>query len=206
MFSQRSGERPSHPLLAAVLDVAMGSLDEVRARVVPLARGRVLEIGAGTGLNLPHYRDVDVLAAIEPDPFMMRRARQRAKEMGAPVLLVEATGERLPYADATFDDVVLTFTLCMVQEPTRTLLEVKRVLKSGGRLLWAEHVRARGTGAQRLQDALTPAWRRCSGNCHLNRDAHRAIEEAGFVVDSEDTAGRQSWTLTPIVHGIAHKP
>lgn len=118
MSSERTERRPQHPLLAVILDVAMRPLDKVRGRVVPGARGRVLEIGVGTGLNLPHYGDVEAVIAIEPDPFMMRRAAARARASSARVMLVEASAEALPYDDETFDDVVLTFTLCTVPSPS----------------------------------------------------------------------------------------
>ncbi|MFT4627315.1 MAG: SAM-dependent methyltransferase [Myxococcota bacterium] len=192
-----------HPFLAAILDTSMAGLAPIRARIVPRAAGTVLEIGAGTGLNLPHYgAGVACLHAVEPDPHMRRRLRARASEASFPVHIHDAGAEAMPFDDASFDDVVCTFTLCTVTDPHAVLAEVHRVLRPGGRLLFAEHVTADGGVALRVQHAVDPLWTRLAGGCHLTRAAAVLIGEAGFSLDPTERHG--GWTgLVPVIWGTA---
>ena len=192
-----------HPVVAAVLDVAMWSLRDARRRLVAEARGAVLEVGAGTGANLPFYAQASSVVAIEPDRHMLRRARKKAARAPVPVELVRASGEDLPFADASFDTVVATWVLCTTPHPERAAREMRRVLRPGGTLLFAEHVRAAGARAANLQHALNPAWARIAGGCHLDRDGLGIIEAAGFRDLDVEPLGRQSWTLLPMIAGRA---
>jgi ubiquinone/menaquinone biosynthesis C-methylase UbiE len=146
------------------------------------ARGRTLEIGVGTGLNLPHYRAAEAVTAIDPDGASLERARNRRNGRGEIVTLSQARAEDLPFADESFDAVVGTLTFCSIGDPERALREVRRVLKPGGAFRLVEHVRVQNRWLARLQDALTPAWKSIAGNCHLNRDTPRLIERTGFRV------------------------
>ena len=125
------------------------------------ARGRVLEIGAGTGLNLPHYPEGVDLVLTEPDPSMLRRLRRRSSVVAAPA-------EALPFADASFDVVVSTMVLCTVADPAAAVREMRRVLRPGGRLLFIEHVRADSPRLARWQDRLAAPWRTFAVGCHCN--------------------------------------
>ena len=200
MIRQRPG---GHPVVAAVLDVAMWSLRDVRRRLVGEARGRVLEVGAGTGANLPFYAQAERVVAVEPDPHMVRRARGKARGAAVPVDLVRASGEDLPFADAAFDTVVATWVLCTIPNPERAAAEMRRVLRPGGTLLFAEHTRAAGRRAASLQHTLNPAWARLAGGCHLDRDARGILEAARFRDLEVEPLGRQSWTLFPMLSGRA---
>jgi ubiquinone/menaquinone biosynthesis C-methylase UbiE len=162
-----------------------GELGERRDELLSGLEGTVLEIGAGTGLNLPHYERAEKVIAVEPDPSMARRLRGRAQEAAVPVEIVTGSAESLPFEDGAFDTAVITFVLCSVEDPSAALAEVRRVLAPGGRLVLLEHVRAEGNLA-RWQDRLTPLHRKLAGNCHLNRDTRRAVAEAGF--DATDIA------------------
>lgn len=146
------------------------------------ARGRTLEIGVGTGLNIPHYCAVESVAAIDPDGASLERALNRQNGHGEIVLLSQARAEDLPFADESFDAVVGTLTFCSIGAPERALREVRRVLKPGGAFRLVEHVRVENQLIARAQDALTPAWQVIAGNCHLNRDTTRLVERAGFRV------------------------
>ena len=146
------------------------------------ACGRTLEIGVGTGLNLPHYRAAQSVAAIDPDGASLKRALNRRDGRGEIVSLYQARAEDLPFADASFDAVVGTLTFCSIGDPERALREVRRVLKPGGAFRLVEHVRVKNRLIARAQDALTPLWREMAGNCHLNRDTAQMIERAGFRV------------------------
>ena len=156
-----------------------GELGRMRASLVAELGGDVLEVGAGTGLNLPHYERAAKVVAVEPDPSMARRLRRRAADSSIPVEVVSSSAESLPFADESFDTAVITFVLCSVADPADALAEVRRVLKPGGRLIVLEHVRGEGRLA-RWQDRLTPIHRRVAGNCHLNRDTRSAVAAAGF--------------------------
>jgi ubiquinone/menaquinone biosynthesis C-methylase UbiE len=156
-----------------------GELGQRRHDLVSRLEGEVLEIGAGTGRNLPHYERAGRVVAVEPDPSMAKRLPKRAAEARVPVEIVSGSAESLPFADETFDAAVVTFVLCSVDEPAAVLAEIRRVLKPGGRLVLLEHVRAEGRLA-RWQDRFTPLHTKLAGNCRLNRDTLSAVSAAGF--------------------------
>ncbi len=203
---------PEHRIFAALCDLAgrraeRGPMGARRRELLREASGRVLEIGAGTGVNLPHYREVTALILVEPDAAMRRRLAPRAAAAPFPVEVLDDPAERLPLADASVDAVVLTGVLCSVDDPARALAEARRALRPGGRLLFIEHVRAEGHAA-RWQDRLTPAWRRLNAGCHPNRDTVAAIRAAGFVVTALrrlDDVPALPW-IRPIVAGVAVAP
>jgi ubiquinone/menaquinone biosynthesis C-methylase UbiE len=162
-----------------------GFMRPLRQEVVGQAHGRVLEIGAGNGLNFAFYHPdmVESLEAVEPDSAMLEHARKRAEAARVPVHLVQAPVEHLPFNDESFDSVVATLVFCSVSDPPRGLSEVRRVLKPGGALLMVEHVRARGAIAATLQNILTPFTRLTAGNCHWNRNTGQAVIDAGFTIE-----------------------
>jgi len=157
----------------------------LRKEVTGLARGRVLEIGAGNGLNFAFYHPETTtqVEAIEPDGPMLGYARQRAEAASVPINLVQAPVEKLPFDDESFDSVVATLVFCSVNDPQRGLSEVRRVLKPGGALLMVEHVRAKGAIVATLQHIITPITRRLTGNCHWDRDTAKTVAEAGFKIE-----------------------
>ena len=161
--------------------VEKGELGERRHGLVSGLEGAVLEVGAGTGLNLRHYERASRVVAVEPDPGMAGRLRKRAPEAAVPVEVLAGSAESMPFADDTFDTAVVTFVLCSVESPQAALAEVQRVLKPGGQLVLLEHVRGEGRLA-RWQDRFTPIHRKVAGNCHLNRKTKDEIAAAGFDV------------------------
>ena len=154
----------------------------LRRKLLRHAQGRVLEIGVGTGLSLPHYPPVDELVAADPSEPMLRRARRRAAEAGRAVTFVEAPAEQLPFEDDSFDTVVSIVVLCTVEDQHRALQEIRRVLRPNGQLLFSEHVRAEDPKQARWQDRLEPIWGVVANGCHPNRRTLDAIREAGFDV------------------------
>jgi ubiquinone/menaquinone biosynthesis C-methylase UbiE len=172
-------------LLPHLIDIACGmpAVRRQRLRVVPNAHGRVLEIGIGTGLNMPYYEPgrVESLVGVEPSQRMHRLALRRSKAAGLEVQLVGLSAEKLPLADASFDSVVSTFTLCTIPDPVAALKEIRRVLAPGGRLLFAEHGRAPEASVRKWQQRLQPMWIPLAGGCHLDRDIPALLREAGFV-------------------------
>jgi ubiquinone/menaquinone biosynthesis C-methylase UbiE len=156
-----------------------GGLGELRQDLLSGLEGDVLEIGAGTGLNLPHYASAERVVAVEPDASMARQLHKRAAESKVPVEVVTASADALPFADASFETVVATFVLCSVESQPAVLAEIHRVLAPRGSLVLLEHVRGAG-GLARWQDRLTPLHRRMAGNCHLNRETKAAVGAAGF--------------------------
>ena len=168
-------------LVPRLIDLAMRNahLAEYRRRTVPLARGRVLEIGVGSGRNLPLYGDgVTELFAIDPSSELLHLARRRPG--GSRPLLARASAEVLPFPSGSFDTVVVTWTLCSIPDPVRALRETRRVLAPQGRLLFVEHGLSPDRGVRQWQDALTPCWKRIGGGCHLNRKMDDLIRAAGF--------------------------
>jgi len=177
-------------VLPRLLDFAMRGKEasRYRARVVPAARGRVLEMGIGSGLNLRFYGgDVTAVVGVDPSPEMLRLARPKAAAAPFPVELVNRAGETLPFDDAGFDSVVTTWTLCTIGEPLRALVEMRRVLKPDGELLFVEHGRSPDRGVEAWQDRLNPLWRRIGGGCNLNRRIDELVRAAGFRVARLET-------------------
>jgi ubiquinone/menaquinone biosynthesis C-methylase UbiE len=160
-------------------------LTSFRRRVIGAAEGRVLEVGIGSGLNLPLYgSNVRAVIGLEPSPELMRMARERDAEAAVPIEFLEASAEAVPLDDASIDTVVTTWTLCTIPDAPRALAELRRVLKPGGALLFVEHGRAPESGVAWWQDRLDPLWRRLAGGCHLNRKIDDLISGSGFRLDA----------------------
>ena len=178
-------------LLPYLIDFACGikPVRRQRRKVVPLARGRVLEIGIGTGLNLEHYdrSRLTQLIGLDPSAEMHRLARKRMARAGLDVELVTLSAERIPYENASFDTVLVTYALCTIPDAVAALREMRRVLKPGGQLIFCEHGRAPDESVRRWQDRLTPLWSKFAGGCHLNRDIPALLAEAGFRSDDTQT-------------------
>ena len=179
-------QQQGHKWFAAVYDRLMSSAERsfmkgVREEIAGGASGRVLELGAGTGANFAYYgASTQELFAIEPDPYMLERARRRASESGRPIDLRQAPAEEIPFEDASFDTVVSTLVMCSVSDPRRALSEARRVLKPSGKLRLFDHVRYDHAFGAFWQDVITPAWRWFGAGCHPNRDTASIIREAGF--------------------------
>lgn len=169
-----------------------------RAKLVPLARGRVLEVGIGSGLNLSFYDPAQVTKVwgLDPSPELARMARAAAGEVPFDVELVTAAGEEIPLEGRSFDTVVLTYTLCTIPGVEPALREVARVLRPGGRLLFSEHGRAPDAHVRRWQERLDPAWRRVSGGCRLTRDVPALLTSAGFEVTGMEAMYLPGWRPT----------
>jgi SAM-dependent methyltransferase len=160
-----------------------------RAKVVPRAAGRVLELGVGMGLNLACYdpTKVDEVIGVDPSPELREIALAAPKPEGLKVQVADGVAEALPFEDKGFDTVVCTFTLCSVHQPKAALAEARRVLKPGGRLLFCEHGLAPDPDVAKWQRRVEPIWKRLAGGCHLCRPVASAIGEAGFKVDWLET-------------------
>jgi ubiquinone/menaquinone biosynthesis C-methylase UbiE len=154
-----------------------------RERTAGAAEGRVLDIGIGSGLNLPFYaRQTREIFGLDPSPPLLARAQSMAPRTQTPIHLLEGSAERIPLADHTIDTVVMTWTGCSIPEICAALEEMRRVLRPGGRLLFVEHGRAPDPGVARWQDRLDPFWQRFSGGCHLNRKIDDLLSDAGFQI------------------------
>lgn len=173
-------------ILPHLIDFAcgMGHVMKTRAQVVPRAAGRVLEIGMGTGLNLGFYdaQKVSAIVGVDPAAQMQDKARQRAMAIDIPVDMVALELGQIQAADASFDSIVCTFTLCSIAEPLGALREMRRVLKPGGELLFSEHGRAPDARVRLWQERLTPFWKPLAGGCHLNRDIPALLQAGGFHI------------------------
>lgn len=163
-------------------------LEPLRERQVAEAHGRVLEIGIGSGLNLPFYRrDIELVIGIDPSAELLAMARKHTAWLHFPVKLLHGPAEALPVEDRSIDSVVTTWSLCSVADPGQVLAEIRRVLRPGGALVFVEHGQAAEAGVRRWQDRLTPAWRRLAGGCHLNRPIGALIEQAGLKLAQLET-------------------
>ncbi|NTY60377.1 class I SAM-dependent methyltransferase [Mycolicibacterium sphagni] len=183
--------------------VWLGELVGMRRRrraLVSDAYGRVVEIGAGTGLNVAHYPEgLDELVLTEPEPGMRRKLARKVRRRALAARIVDAPAESLPLADASVDTVVSTLVLCTVDHPERALREIARILRPGGRLLFLEHVRASSRFLAACQDALLRPWRGFAGGCVCNRPTLELMRGCGFTVEAED----QVWRGMPaIVHPL----
>jgi SAM-dependent methyltransferase len=204
-----------HPVFARFFKAMAGYGERAgfwqrRVELLEEATGRVVEVGAGTGLNFRHYpAAVSEVLATEPDPTMLAEARKAAATARMPVTVLRAAAEALPAEDGWADTVVTSLVLCSVTDPGRALAETRRVLKPGGRLLFLEHVRApQDSRLARWQDRLERPWGFVGGGCHPNRDTLEAIEDAGFVLDhyrAYDEPGPML-LVRPHVIGVARAP
>ncbi|MBA2442252.1 MAG: class I SAM-dependent methyltransferase, partial [Rubrobacter sp.] len=174
----------------------------LRREVLRDVRGRVLELGLGTGRNIPLYPEgVDFLTGIDPDETMLEEAQERARKAGFPVRLLPVPAEELPFEDASFDAVTGTLVFCTIPDVARALGEVRRVLGPGGELRLLEHVRMDREPFATVQETVTPVWKHLAGGCHLDRDTLSAVREAGFEVEHVQRR------LDGLLLGIfAHKP
>ena len=164
------------------------NLAAYRGRVVPTAEGRVLEIGIGSGFNLPFYSsNVQQVIGLDPSPKLLGMARRARGSDSRPLELIEASAEKIPLEDASIDTVVTTWTLCSIPDAAGALAEMRRVLKPGGRLLFVEHGRSPDPNVILWQNRLTPVWKCLGGGCHLNRAIGALIEGAGFQFDRYET-------------------
>jgi ubiquinone/menaquinone biosynthesis C-methylase UbiE len=174
-------------VLPYLLHLAMRQkqLAPFRRRVIGAAEGRVLEVGIGSGLNLPLYGPgVQSVIGLEPSAELLRMARERGRAASATIEFLEASAEALPLDHGSVDTVVTTWTLCTIPNAMRALSEMRRVLKPGGALLFVEHGRAPEPGVARWQDRLDPMWSRLAGGCHLNRKIDDLILVGGFLIES----------------------
>jgi ubiquinone/menaquinone biosynthesis C-methylase UbiE len=178
-------------VLPRLLDYAMRdrSIMRQRAKVVPLAHGRVLEVGIGSGLNLSFYdkAKVEKLIGLDPSPELNVAARRRAEEAGVDVDWMMLSSERIPLPDQSVDSIVITYTMCSIPDVHSALLEMARVLKSGASMFFSEHGRAPDASVRRWQDRLDPLWGKISGGCHINRDVPGLLSDAGLFVQELDT-------------------
>lgn len=181
----------SRYVLPHLLDYAMRDkpIMRQRAKVVPLARGRVLEVGIGSGLNLSFYDPgkVEKVFGLDPSPELQVKARKRAAEAGVDVDWLALSSERIPLPDDSVDSIVITYTMCTIPDVHTALLEMRRVLKPGAKMLFSEHGTAPDESVRRWQDRLNPLWGKISGGCNINRDVPKMLESAGLVVEEIQT-------------------
>lgn len=189
---------------------SQGQVMKRRSAVVPLAQGDVFELGCGGGINHTFYDAgaISSYAGIDPHEGLLAGAREAARAKGWAADIRAGRGEAIPFADASFDCAVCTFTLCSVDDPKAVMHEMRRVLRPGGTLLFLEHGRAPDAPVRRWQERIEPVWKRLAGGCHLTRPITSALAGAGFAAEqlgegytpqAPRFAGWMEW-------GIAHKP
>lgn len=190
-------------ILPRIIDLAMRNKDAARVRSawVPHARGDVLEVGIGSGLNLPYYtQEVRRVYGVDPSLELQRMAHKRVAGSYHPVEFLAQSAELpLPLPDACIDTVVVTWTLCSIHEVSSALREMRRVLNSSGRLIFVEHGRAADPRVSVWQDRLTPLWKRFTGGCHLNRKVDELVTASGFRITELQTSylpGPHPFTFT----------
>lgn len=176
--------------LPHVIDCLCGmkAIERQRAKVVPQAQGKVLEVGMGSGLNLKHYdpNKVSMVWGLEPSAGMRNKAQTNLDRSQVSVEWLNLPGESVPLPDGSADTVVLTYTLCSIDQYATALSEMRRVLKPNGKLLFSEHGRAPEVEVQRWQDRINPTWKKLAGGCNINRDIPALIRAAGFSIEQLD--------------------
>jgi ubiquinone/menaquinone biosynthesis C-methylase UbiE len=184
-------------------------LREMRREALAEAKGRTIDLGAGTGANLELYPGaVGELVLAEPDPHMAKQLREKLARSSRSAELIEAPAERLPFEDSSFDTAIFTLVLCTVPNPNAALTETARILKPGGKLLFLEHVRSQNADLARWQDHLEKPWRFIGDGCHCNRDTVANIEAAQFAVERVESAKlpKAPPIVRPLVRGSAVLP
>lgn len=180
-----------HYILPCLIDMACGAepISKQRQKVVPLAEGRVLEIGMGSGLNIPFYdpQRIEHVWGLEPSAGMRRKAASRLEKAPFEIEWLSLPSEEIPLEDDSADTVLLTYTLCTIPDMQSALAQMRRVLKPSGKLLFSEHGAAPDPNIRKWQDRINPFWKKISGGCNVNRDIPRALEDAGFKIQQLDT-------------------
>ena len=173
-------------LLPKLLNWAMKApaLSKLRSELIPSAEGKVLEIGMGSGLNLPHYDGISGLIGLEPSEELQNLAQDMLIQTHFPSEMLTGSAEDIPLESNTFDTVVMTWTLCSVNDPVLALSEIKRVIKPGGKVIFAEHGKSPDQNIRKLQKTLNPLWSRIAGGCQLNREIVDLYESSGFKFKS----------------------
>lgn len=173
-------------ILPICLDKAcsIGPIEKQRAKIVPRAIGRVLEIGIGSGLNLPHYDPANVSAVIgvDPDEHIWARSKTRRDAAAFDIERIGLSGEDIPMEANTADTVVVTYSLCTIPDPVKALREMRRILKPGGEILFSEHGRAPDSGVAKWQSRIDPIWSKLAGGCHSGRDIPDLFKRAGLEI------------------------
>ncbi|MBT3426563.1 MAG: class I SAM-dependent methyltransferase [Gammaproteobacteria bacterium] len=169
-------------VLPTLLNTLMKSpeMTRIRARQIPKAQGRVIEIGVGSGLNLPFYEPGTQVFAIDPSEELQVYAKRVAQQSGTDVVFSAQSGESIPADDNSFDTAVITWTLCTIKDALKALDEVRRVLKPHGKLVFAEHGLAPDASVVKWQNRINPVWRSLAGGCNLNRSPEQLLTQAGF--------------------------
>jgi len=199
-------------ILPHIIDRAcsMGQVMKLRSQLVPLAKGRVLEVGMGSGINLEFYNPetVEMVYGLEPSEGMRRKALPNLKRSPIPVEWLGLPGEQIPLDDNSVDTVLLTFTLCTIPDWNAALLQMKRVLKPGGELLFIEHGEAPQENIRKWQHRITPGWKKIAGGCHLNRHIADLIRQTGFeLIELENFYMPNAPKIAGYIYkGIAKKP
>ena len=177
-------------ILPKIINAGCGTkpIRKQREKVLPLCKGIVLEIGCGSGLNFSFYEEnnIDKLYALEPDKEMLRQAVSVVKEVNFPITFLETGAEKIPLEDDSIDTALLTYTLCTIPDPLAALLEIRRVLKKGGKLVFCEHGMAPENNVKKMQNFINSFFL-FVGGCNLNRDIPSLIKDAGFLVDNLET-------------------
>ena len=177
-------------ILPKFLNCACGSkpINYQRQKVVPLAKGKVLDIGIGSGLNIPFYNSdkIDKVIGIDPSHELIELAKELANDSKASIELVIGSAESIPYPDNFFDTVLVTYTMCTIPNVAIANKEMWRVLKDDGRLIFCEHGLAPDKKISKWQNRIDPFWGKIAGGCHLNRDIQKLITDAGFSFESLD--------------------
>lgn len=173
-------------ILPCCLDKAcsIGPIEKQRAKIVPLAKGDVLEIGIGSGLNLPHYDAANVtsVTGVDPDEHIWRRSETRRRGAPFPVRRIGLSGEDIPKDSNSADTVVVTYSLCTIPDPVAALKEMRRILKPGGEILFCEHGQAPDSKVSKWQSRIDPIWSKLAGGCHSGRNIPSLIEQAGLKI------------------------
>lgn len=178
-------------VLPHLIDLGCGQepISKQRAKVVPRAEGRVLEIGMGSGLNLSHYDPtrVEFVWGLEPSEGMRQRAQPRIQQSPVEVKWLDLPCEEIPLEDDSADTVVLTYTLCTIPDFEQALCQIRRVLRPSGRLLFCEHGAAPDADVRKWQDRINPIWKKLAGGCNINREIPATLQQAGFKIQELDT-------------------
>ncbi|MRG86501.1 class I SAM-dependent methyltransferase [Salinibacillus xinjiangensis] len=172
---------------ALILPLEKTKFKRIRTQLIAKVEGEVLEIGSGTGVNFPIYKNAHQVVAIEPNPEMTKHAAQNIKKSKVPIRSITARAEQLPFEDNTFDTVVATLVFCTIPNPIKALQEIERVCKPGATIQFFEHVKMKQPFLAKLQEVCTPFWKKVCDGCHLNRDTLELVNQSNLNIKQVDS-------------------